>query len=263
MQRGFPVPPFAKECLDAAAGAWGASFEHPFVQRLADGSLEPARFRFYQMQDARYLEAFADAASLISTRCPDPTDKLWFVDAARMALVVERSLHAGYGETLGYTAADVARVELTPSNRAYQDHMVSTAVRGTLVEAIAALTPCPWLYIALGQHLERTHGAPSDDHPYAAWLRMYADPGFDDYMRELLARLQRAADAADHAARERARTAFVASVRYEWMFWQQAWDRQRWPVADDETGDDETGDTDDRLEPGDPDEAIRVGTAMG
>ena len=257
MQRGFPVPPFAKECLDAAAGAWGASFEHPFVQRLADGSLEPARFRFYQMQDARYLEAFADAASLISTRCPDPTDKLWFVDAARMALVVERSLHAGYGETLGYTAADVARVGLTPNNRAYQDHMVSTAVRGTLVEAIAALTPCPWLYIALGQHLERTHGAPSDDHPYAAWLRMYTDPAFDDYMRELLALLQRAADAADHTARERARTAFVASVRYEWMFWQQAWDRQRWPVADDETGDA------DGLKPADPDEAIRVGTALG
>ena len=70
------------------SGAWGASFEHPFVQQLAEGTLDAARFRFYQMQDARYLEAFADAASLISTRCPDPVDKLWFVDAARMALIV-------------------------------------------------------------------------------------------------------------------------------------------------------------------------------
>lgn len=250
----FPVPPFAQQCLDAAAAAWGASFEHPFVRALADGTLDPARFRFYQMQDARYLGAFADASAIIATRWPDPVDKLWFLDAARMALVVEGSLHAGYGKTLGYTPEDVARLPLTPNNRAYQDHMVATAARGTVVEAVAALAPCPWLYIALGQRLQATHGPPTDDHPFAAWLRMYADPGFDDYMRELLARLQRAADASDDAARGRAVDAFIASVRYEWMFWQQAWEGQRWPIGDE---------GDPRVNVRDPDEAIRVGTALG
>ncbi len=225
----FSVPPFARACLDHARDAWGASFEHPFVRELAVGTLDPQLFRFYQMQDARYLEAFSDACALISTRTPAPADKLWFIDAARLALVVEGQLHAGYGQRLGYTADDIAALELTPNNRAYQDHMISTAARGTLVEAIAAITPCPWLYIDLGQHLLREHGAPADDHPYADWLRMYSDPGFNEYMENLLARLQRAADAHDDAARDRARTAFLASVRYEWMFWQQAWERQEWP----------------------------------
>lgn len=229
-EAAFPVPSFARRCLEAAGSAWGASFEHPFVRALAAGTLEPERFRFYQMQDARYLEAFADAASLVATRCVDPRDKLWFVEAARLALVVEGELHAGYGERLGYGPADIAALELTPNNRAYQDHMVGTAVRGTLVEAVAALTPCPWLYIALGQHLLRAMGAIPEDHPYADWLRMYSDPGFDTYMTELLARLQRFADAADEAARERAVTAFVVSCRYEWMFWEQAWTAQTWPV---------------------------------
>jgi thiaminase (transcriptional activator TenA) len=226
----FPVPPFARRCLEAAGEAWGASFDHPFVVALADGTLDADRFRFYQMQDARYLEAFADAASLISTRCPDPKDKLWFVDAARLALVVEGELHAGYGERLGYGPEDIAAIELTPNNRAYQDHMVSTAARGSLVEAIAALTPCPWLYIALGQHLLREMGSVPVDHPYADWLRMYSDPGFNEYMENILLRLQRAADAAGEPERERAVTAFVASARYEWMFWEQAWTRQTWPA---------------------------------
>jgi hypothetical protein len=84
-------------------------------------------------------------------------------------------------------------------------------------------------------------------------------------MRELLARLQRAADAADADARTRAVTAFVTSVRYEWMFWQQAWEGQRWPVGDETAG---PMAADARLPHGregtpDPDEAIRVGTAMG
>lgn len=229
--RAFAVPPFAETCLAAAKAAWGASFEHPFVLALSDGSLDSDRFRFYQMQDARYLEAFADAASLLSVRCVDPADKLWFIDAARMALVVEGELHAGYGEQLGYGPADIAALELTPNNRAYQSHMIATAQRGSLVEGVAALTPCPWLYIDLGQHLMRQHGGQvADDHPYAAWLRMYADPGFNEYMDHLLERLQRFADAADEATRARATEAFVASARYEVMFWEQAWSRQRWPV---------------------------------
>lgn len=226
----FAVPPFARACIDAASGAWGASFEHPFVRAIADGSLSSERFRFYQMQDARYLEAFADAGAIIATRCPAPADKLWFIDAARLALVVEGELHAGYGQKLGYGPEDIASLELTPNNRAYQNHMIATAQRGTLVEAVAALTPCPWLYIDLGQHLLRELGTIEDTHPYAAWLRMYSDPQFNEYMQNLLERLQRFADAADADAHKRAKEAFVASARYEWMFWEQAWAAQTWPV---------------------------------
>lgn len=229
--RGFVVPPFAQRCIDAAGTAWGASFEHPFILALADGTLDADRFRFYQMQDARYLEAFADTASLISTRCVNPSDKLWFVDAARMALVVEGELHAGYGEKLGYGADDIAAIELTPNCRGYQNHMVSVAQRGTLVEAVGALAPCPWLYIELGQHLMRElGGAVSDEHPYADWLRMYADPGFNDYMMNMLERLERFAGQADEASRVRAIEAFVVSARYEYMFWDQAWTFQKWPT---------------------------------
>jgi len=228
--RAFSVPPFAEDCLAHAGDAWDAAFDHPFVHALATGELDAATFRFYQMQDARYLEAFADAASLISTRCADPDDKLWFIDAARLALVVEGELHEGYGEELGYDPEDIRKLRLTPNNRAYQNHMIERAQRGTLVEATAAITPCPWLYVELGQRLAREMGQVPDDHPYAEWLAMYRDPEFNEYMDNLLRRLQRFAEAADAAARERARTAFTTSVRYEWMFWDQAWTQQEWPV---------------------------------
>lgn len=226
----YRIPPLAREFREAAGPTWTASRQHPFVRALADGSLPTGKFRFYQMQDARYLEAFSDACALLSTRCPNPADKLWFVDAARLALVVEGELHAGYGRKLGYTPADIAAVELTPNNRAYQDHMISSVLRGSLVEAVAALAPCPWLYIELGQHLQRELGEIPQSHPYADWLRTYADPGFNSYMDQLLERLQRFGEAAGAEARERARQAFLTSIRYEWMFWEQAWSEQSWPV---------------------------------
>lgn len=224
------VPRFADECITAAGDAWQASFDHPFVAALADGSLDKEKFKFYQMQDARYLEAFADACSLISTRCPKPGDKLWFIEAGRIALVVESELHEGYGARLGYTAKDIAALSLTPNNRAYQNHMIAEAQRGTLVEAVAAIAPCPWLYTALGGHLQEELGEVPDDHPYADWLRTYADPAFVDYTNKLLEKLQRFADAGDQQSREYAKEAFAVSSRYEWMFWEQAWTMQTWPV---------------------------------
>lgn len=224
------MPPFAHSCQNHAADAWGASFDHPFVLALADGSLKPEKFRFYQMQDARYLEAFADACSIISTRVADPTMKLWFIDAARLAILVEQQLHRGYGETLGYSEQDLCRLELTPNNRAYQDHMISCATRGRLVEAIAAMTPCPWLYTELGTHLADTLGSIPDEHPYSEWLRTYADPGFVTYTNELLEILEEVAGHHGDEALERAREAFRVSVRYEWMFWDQAWNSQTWPI---------------------------------
>jgi thiaminase/transcriptional activator TenA len=84
--------------------------------------------------------------------------------------------------------------------------------------------------VELGQRLEREMGAIPDDHPYAEWLALYRDPEFNEYMDNLLERLQRFADAVDASARRRAKTAFTTSVRYEWMFWEQAWTQQEWPV---------------------------------
>lgn len=224
------IPPFARACVDEAGDAWKASFDHPFVKALADGTLAPLNFRFYQMQDARYLEAFADACSMISTRFPRPEEKLWFIDAARLALVVESQLHEGYGARLGYTRGDIEALELSPNNHAYQNHMISAAQRGDLLEAVAALTPCPWLYTEMGIELERRLGTIADDHPFSDWLRTYADPSFISYTNTLLGILQHVADARGDLERARATSAFVTSARYEWMFWQQAWDLQTWPV---------------------------------
>lgn len=227
------IPPFAQRCREHAAEAWGASFDHPFVRALVDGSLDPDRFRFYQMQDARYLEAIADAFVLIGTRCPDPDDKLWFVAAADRALRTERSLHLAYGEELDYGPEEIRELELTPNNRAYQNHMLERTQRATQLEALAAVTPCPWLYRELGQHiLEDLGGSVDDDHPYANWIRRYAEPDPEETMDigELLGRLDTWARQHDEPARTRAREAFKVSARYEYLFWEQAWSRQEWPV---------------------------------
>ncbi len=226
----YTVSPFAQECLEQSAETWRAAHEHPFVRAIAEGTLDAERFKFYQMQDARYLETYADACALIASRCTDPNDSLWFIEAAQRALVTERSLHLTYGERLGYGPEDLASLELTPNNRAYQDHMIAQVQRSSLVEAAAAVTPCPWLYREIGRQLLNELGEIDNAHPYADWLRRYADPEIDENIDGLLARLDKFSSAHDEHARGRAIAAFRTSIRYEWMFWEQAWQQQDWPI---------------------------------
>lgn len=231
------IPSFAERCQSACAYEWEQAVRHPFVRALIQGDLESELFRFYQMQDARYLEAYADTCSILSTRFEDPSDKLWFIDGARLAIVVEQELHSGYGEKLGYTPQDVADLDCSPNNVAYQNHMLQAAHRGSLIEALAALAPCPWLYTHIGQRLIEELGGIDDSHPYADWLRTYADPAFVQYTNDLLAIMERVASMHSGEVLDRAVKAFRQSVRYEWMFWEQAWTLQDWPVRMPDTSD--------------------------
>jgi thiaminase/transcriptional activator TenA len=229
----FIVPPFAQRCFDAGAQLWSKSFKHPFVVHLLDGSLDEERFRYYQMQDARYLEVFADVCSILSTRTYDPETKLWFIDGARMAILVERSLHENYGRRLGYSSDDIAALSLSPNNRAYQNHLLGVTHQGSMLEAVAALAPCPWLYADIGQTIISSGTLIDDGHPYADWIREYSDPVFVEYTNDLLAHLQHFADrSSDEEEKSRAVENFVLSTRYELMFWEQAWDQQCWPDED-------------------------------
>jgi len=224
------APAFAQRCREACHEEWEKAAAHPFVRALIQGDLDTERFRFYQMQDARYLEAYADTCSILSTRFAAPVDKLWFIDGARLAIVVEQQLHAGYGEKLGYTPDDVARLVCTPNNTAYQNHMLQAASRGSLVEGLAALAPCPWLYTDIGIRMMDELGSIPEDHPYADWLATYADPAFVTYTNELLVIMEAVVAQHDGDVIDRAVEAFRASVRYEWMFWEQSWTQQQWPI---------------------------------
>lgn len=182
------------------------------------------------MQDARYLEAYADVCSILSTRFALPDKKLWFIEGAKLALIVEQELHQTYGKQFGYTANDIRALTLTPHARAYQNHMLTAAHGASLIEAVAALAPCPWLYTDIGMQIKNSLGTIPDDHPYGNWLATYSDPSFVAYTEQLLGIMEEVAQEHGPSYQSRAIEAFQVSVSYEWMFWDQAWNMQEWPV---------------------------------
>lgn len=222
---------FCARAWERTAGLQEAVVQHPFNTGLADGSLTRERFAFYIVQDARYLVGFAQALSAASSRADDPADAAFLAGAARGALLEERQLHAGYVRDFGLTEAEVAGIETSPTCLGYTSYLRACALGEPYPVLLAALLPCFWVYQHVGSTILRSTG---DDpaHPYRAWIRTYADEEFAESVLAARELTDRVAAASTSEGVERMLGAFTTATEYEWMFWDSAWHRERWPTVD-------------------------------
>lgn len=187
-----------------------AALEHPFVQRLADGTLPHEHFAYYVAQDSFFLESFARAYALALAHSPDRAGLESFADLLT-GVREELRLHASYAGRLGI---DLSAVQPMPATLAYTDFLLATAAVGSVGLTCAAMTPCMRLYAYLGQSLAETHTSDT----YADWINTYADPQFDALASTLEHLLDVYADDVD-----RARATYERAMRLELEFFESAY----------------------------------------
>lgn len=215
-----------REC----AAIWEAQLAHPFVVALADGSLPAETFRFYILQDARFLTHLAQTFAFAATKTGDHDRLTRLAEFCLDTVRVERALHEQYAARFGMSVAAMATVPMAPTNYGYTRHLREIGATGTLAETITAMLPCAWIYAVVGQHFA-ARGEPPADHPYRDWLVTYAAPGFEDVGRWLRAVVDDEAARLDERGRARLRDIFRTSSDYEYLFWDMAWRREAWPVG--------------------------------
>jgi thiaminase (transcriptional activator TenA) len=200
---------------------------HPFLQGLRDGSLPRDAFRFYVVQDAHYLREYARTLSLAAARAPAEEDVLMFARHAAGAIEVERSLHEGFFRDFGLTEPEVAATPMAPTNVAYCSYLLATAHGGSFAECLGAVLPCYWIYLEVGKELLAS-GSP--DALYARWIETYGGEEFAAIVQAVLDLTDRVGGELGPAERARMAAHFVATSRYEWMFWDMGWRQEAWPV---------------------------------
>ncbi|GKV68487.1 aminopyrimidine aminohydrolase [Sporosarcina sp. NCCP-2716] len=204
---------------------WEESFNHPFIQQLAAGTLPEEVFRHYVLQDSYYLKHFAKVHAIAAVQANDLRTTQAFAKHAEETCGAEISLHEGFFELLGITQEDLDAFEPAPTAYAYTSHLYRTAMTGDLADTLAALLPCYWLYYEIGERLK--HATPN--HPvYDKWVATYGSEWFELATIEQIDRMNGLADHLPEERRMELAAHFEKSSHYETRFWEMAWNLQEW-----------------------------------
>jgi thiaminase (transcriptional activator TenA) len=212
-----------------AQAIWDAQLTHPFVVALGKGTLPERKFKYYILQDARFLGDLARVFAAGAQKAPDAESALHFATLVEETILTERGLHESYGQRWQMTRKAMSSVPMAPTTYAYTRHMLNIAHAGSAAEVIVVALPCAWIYCVVGHYLLR-HGLPKSGHPYRDWLMLYASPEFAKVQQWMRAKVDLWVKDAGVAERKRMEDAFLISSRYEWMFWEMAWKEEAWPM---------------------------------
>jgi thiaminase/transcriptional activator TenA len=218
---------FTNELWRSITSIYNEILAHPFLRGLTDGTLTEERFRFYVLQDAVYLRDYARALSLAGARSPEENALVMFNEHSAGAITVERSLHEGFLKGLGVAQEEADRTAPTPTTLAYTSYLLKTAFLSDYPEVLGAVLPCYWIYWEVGKALLE-HGSPN--RMYQKWIDTYGGEDFGALVEAVLDLTDRVCDDLNPTQKVRVRAAFVATSRYEWMFWDAAWRMEGWPV---------------------------------
>ena len=234
--------------IDATEEIWENCHRHPFVQGIADGSLDHDKFCFYMLQDYVYLFDYARVFAIGVAKAKDPEVMRIFANYVQQIMSGEMDIHRGYMKRLGISPEDAERTVPSLDNLSYTSYMIRIAYDDGAAEVAAAILSCALSYEAIAERMVAEHpGTPARpgidaqpgidarpdaaaqpgaaDHPfYGEWVQGYASPGYHAANLELIDLTERLAEGLDEARLQHLIDVFVNCSRYELLFWDMAWE---------------------------------------
>jgi len=204
-----------------------AILAHPFITGLTDGSLDESAFAQYVAQDVHYLRDYARALAIVGAKAPTLADTAMFARHAAEVFDVELALHSTLLPELGLDATALTEAPPSPTTKAYTSYLIAAAYDGSFADGLAAILPCYWIYAEVGAALVERG---SSDRRYQRWIDSYGADEFAATVAQVLEVTDRTGPGLTPADESTARAHFTTTARYEWMFFDAAYRRERWPV---------------------------------
>ena len=192
-----PIEPgsLAAALRGACAQDWDAYVNHAFVRQLAAGTLEPASYKHFLIQDYLFLRHFARAWALVAYKADDLAEMRGAAETMNALINQEMRLHVETCAGWGISEHEMAGTPEARANMAYTRFVLETGVAGDLLDLLAALAPCVIGYGEIGARLAQDPATVWDGNPYREWLDLYSGDEFQEVGRAASAQLDRVARA--------------------------------------------------------------------
>ncbi|TXC91605.1 thiaminase II [Metabacillus litoralis] len=220
---------FSERLYENVLPIWQKNHAHPFVQGMGDGSLDKNKFRFYMIQDYLYLIEYAKVFALGAVKATDLKTMGKFATLLDSTLNEEMELHRQYAKKFSVTLEELEAAKPSPTTLAYTHYMLHVSQNGTLAELVAALLPCMWSYWEIGKDLNSREGA-SEHEFYGEWISMYASEEFGQLATWCIDLMDELTGGKPEVELEKLEEIFLNTTRFEYMFWDMAFNEKMWPT---------------------------------
>ena len=212
------------EKINALSGErWRGFLSHPFVRGIADGSLPIEKFRYFMVQDHKYLMEYAKIFAIGIVRSETEEDMRIFSSLVTDAIDTENAVHQAYLRELGISRAMIDGTPMSLNNSSYTSYMIAEAEKGGLPEIAVSALACSWSYKVVGDGLAASF-PDSLQHPfYGRWVRMYSGEEYAAANDGLVSLVDRFCAPLPAARLERLLKIVQICTDYECQFWDAAW----------------------------------------
>ncbi|UCG53703.1 MAG: thiaminase II [Candidatus Latescibacterota bacterium] len=217
----------SSEFREQSGSVWSAILEHPFVRGIGKGDLSRDRFEFYLKQDYVYLTEFGRVFALAAAKSEQLADMSHFDELLHATLKFEMDLHRRTCADYGIPPEDLETVEPALVTTAYTNLLIRTCYEGRLADILAVLLPCEQGYVEVATHLKEK-GLPSKKH-YRDWIETYTSKEFRELAGWVGDTFDRLAVDASDPDKARWYRLYLASSRFELLFFDMGWKMESWP----------------------------------
>lgn len=208
-----------QELRHTHATLWHRTVTHPFVLTMGEGTLPPAVFRTYFLQDYVFVRDLVAMTAMGMAKAPTVQAASRLNQFLGGILHPENDLFVRAFALLGASPAEYTAASALPVTQAFGDFLVRTGLQGTFEDIATILYVTEGTYLDWGTRLLQAGKRP--EHPvYREWIDLHGPEVLGALVAWLEAYLNDAVVETTHA---RIASVFHTALRYEYLFWEQAY----------------------------------------
>lgn len=198
---------------------WDAAAEKPFVRMMAQGTLDPERFRVYMLQDYLYLLDYIEILKNIRALAETPS-MTEFLDSVIEETEAETfRVHVPNMKKIGISDEDILNCKRAEIFTDYVSYMRQQLEEEGFLAGMTAMLQCSWAYAYIGEKAGGRNPAELAASPYKSWFDAYTCPEYVQANQNWIDALDREASGITGSEAGTLRGIFRTCAEYENRIW--------------------------------------------